>query len=243
MTGPSNTSSLSLVIPFFNESVNVTTVSEQVIAELRKAGISYELLLVDNGSHDDTRQRIQAVVQEHPEARLVIVERNVGYGAGVLEGLRHANGDVLGFMWGDGQVDPQSVVQVYQKVIQEGLAFCKATRVVRHDGWRRALLTSVGNRLFRWCFPAIRTWDINGNPKVFTREWYGQLTLTSMDWFLDAECVIKTSLAGVPMGEVPTESPPRQAGRSHVRWRTVVEFAWNLVRYRWGGALVRRCVS
>jgi len=230
---------LSVVIPFFNESTNVSAVAEPLVLALRQAGISYELVLVDNGSWDDTRQHIHATVAKHPEARLVVVERNHGYGWGILEGLRHARGDVLGFIMGDGQVKPESVVRVYQTLIQENLEFCKGTRVVRYDGWQRVLLTRWGNRLFRLCFPTLKTSDINGTPKLFTRRLYEQMKPRSTDWFLDAELVIKASTARVAMGEVPVESPPRQLGRSHVNWGTVMEFLWNLLRYRVNG--LHRC--
>jgi glycosyltransferase involved in cell wall biosynthesis len=231
---------LSIVIPFFNESENVTVVAQGLLAALKRSGIAHELVLVDNGSHDDTRQRIEAVVQAHPEARLVVVERNLGYGWGILQGLRHARGDVLGYIMGDGQVESGSVAQVYQKLAAEALEFCKGTRVVRHDGWQRRLLTRWANRAFRWCFPSLKTSDINGGPKLFTRRLFDRLHLVSKDWFLDAELVIKASRAGVPMGELAVESPPRQSGRSHVRWSTVAQFLWNLARYRLGGALAQR---
>ena len=114
---------------------------------------------------------------------------------------------------------------------------CKAARLVRHDGPLRAALTRIGNRLFRWCFPQLATRDINGTPKLFTRALYARLRLDSKDWFIDAELMIKAALAGAAAGEVVVESPPREGGRSHVRWATVAEFLWNLVRYRWGHAL------
>ena len=57
---------LSLVIPFFNEEENVTAVVEPIVAVLQAEGIPHELVLVDNGSRDATRRRIQDVMYQHP---------------------------------------------------------------------------------------------------------------------------------------------------------------------------------
>lgn len=228
---------LSIVIPFFNEENTVTAVAESLIVALEHAGIPHEVLLVDNGSSDATRQRAKAVAEAQPAARLVVVAHNHGYGGGVLAGLAASVGDVLGFITGDGQVKPDAVVTVYRRLVESEFDFCKAIRQVRHDGWQRAVLSQWGNRVFRWCFPMLRTVDINGSPKLFTRPLYERLRLSSTDWFLDAEIVIKSHVAQAAIGEVGVESPPRQAGESHVRWSTVIEFLRNLARYRWGHAL------
>ncbi len=229
---------LSIVIPFFNEADNVSAVVGSLIAKLVKADITHEILLVDNGSTDATRERAQAVVKAHATARIVVVERNHGYGGGVLAGLCRARGRYLGFITGDGQVMPEAVLEVYRHLTESRLDFCKAVRQVRSDGWQRAALSRWGNRLFCWCFPMLRTYDINGSPKLFTRSMYERLQPTSTDWFLDAEIVIKAHLLRAAIGEVPVESPARASGESHVRWTTVVEFLRNLARYRWGRALV-----
>jgi glycosyltransferase involved in cell wall biosynthesis len=231
---------LSLVVPFFNESVTVIRVAEALLSTLRHAGLPHELLMVDNGSRDDTREYIEAAVRTHAAARLVVVPANLGYGWGVLEGLRQARGDVLGFMVGDGQVKPEAVVAVYRKLVEDDLSLCKAARTVRHDGAQRAALTRIGNRVFRWCFPQLTTTDINGTPKLFTRDLYVHAQLNSKDWFIDAELMIKAALAGAAVGEVMVESPARERGASHVRWGTVAEFLRNVARYRWGGALDTR---
>ena len=228
---------LSVVIPFYNEADNVSAVSGLLAAALSAAKIPHELLLIDNGSTDATRRLAQAVADTEPGARVVVVERNRGYGGGVLAGLAASRGEVVGFMTGDGQVKPEAVVAVYRRLTGGGLDFCKALREVRHDGWKRAALSRWGNGLFRACFPVLRTQDINGTPKLMTRALYERLKPTSTDWFLDAEVVIKAHLLGASIAEVRVESPARQAGESNVRWTTVVEFLRNLARYRWGRAL------
>lgn len=225
---------LSLVIPFFNEQDNVEKVATGISTVLDAAGISHELILVDNGSADRTNELILSHVSGDPRCKLVEVKVNRGYGLGVLEGLRHASGQVRGFTVGDGQSSPHAVVRVFEKLKKDGLDLCKARREIRHDGSTRAAVSKWGNRIFEWSFPLLRTHDINGTPKLFTAELYEKLEPTSTDWFLDAEIVIKAHWLGASIGEAEVESPPRETGSSNVRWTTLVEFLRNVARFRWG---------
>lgn len=225
---------LSLVIPFFNEEENIEKVSAGISNVLDDAGISYELILVDNGSSDRTNELIRTRCADDPRCKLVEVKVNCGYGNGVLAGLRHASGDILGFTVGDGQSSPTAVIKVFEKLEAEGLDLCKARREIRHDGSTRAAVSKWGNRVFHWAFPVLGTTDINGTPKLFTSLLYQKVDPKSTDWFLDAEIVIKAHWLGARVGEADVESPPREAGSSNVRWTTLVEFLRNVARFRWG---------
>lgn len=225
---------VSLVIPFYNEEANVKKVATGLSRALGETGLSYELILVDNGSRDRTQELIRSTLRDDASARLVEVENNRGYGGGVLAGLKEAHGEILGFAAGDGQSDPKAVVQVLNKLRSEGLDLCKADRGIRHDGWLRAAISKWGNRVFQWSFPGIGTRDINGTPKLFTAALYEKMKPSSTDWFLDAEIVIKAHWLGASVGETGVESPPREEGTSNVRWITLLEFLRNVARFRWG---------
>lgn len=220
---------LSLVIPLYNEEENVEAVARGLLGALRSAGLPFELLLVDNGSSDGTAGLIDRLAADNPEVRKVTVAVNQGYGWGVLQGLRAAQGDVLGYMAGDGQTDPEDVVRVYRLLVQQGLPLAKARRVRRHDGLVRLLITLLANLLFRVLF-RLRTSDVNGTPKLMTRPLYESLALRSKDWFVDAELMIKCARRGVPFGEVPATFGARERGRSNVRLATLLEFLRNIGR-------------
>jgi dTDP-4-dehydrorhamnose 3,5-epimerase-like enzyme len=87
--------------------------------------------------------------------------------------------------------------------------------------------------LFGW----LGSVDLNGSPKLFSRDAYLRMRLVSDDWFLDPEIMIKAHDMGLQVIELNVVGQLRRGGRSHVRSHTVFEFVKNIVRYRWGEAL------
>jgi len=226
----------SLAIPLYNEERNAETVVGQLVQTLSEAGVDYELVLVDNGSNDRTGEIITALAAQNPRLRPVRVPVNRGYGFGILSGLAACRGRYLGYSWGDNQVHAQDVLAVYRALRQTGSDMAKATRIVREDGWQRAIITHVYNFIFPIIFP-VDVKDINGCPKIFTRQAYEALTLISKDWFLDPEIMIKAHRQKLHVVEVPVTFHEREQGKSNVKWATIVEFLKNMARYRLFGRL------
>ncbi|HEY4000285.1 MAG TPA: glycosyltransferase family 2 protein [Candidatus Xenobia bacterium] len=224
----------SLVVPLYNEEGVLRPVADGLLQAFRQAGEPLELVLVDNGSHDGTGREIEALKAVAPEVRQVRVEVNQGYGWGVLCGLREATGTHLGYMAGDGQIEASDVVAVWQRMKAGNCDVAKTCRVRREDGPIRQVVTFFCNIIFPVVFP-VRTRDINGTPKIMTRQVYQDLKLESKDWFLDAELMIKCARRGLRVAEVPVTFRARAGGISHVRFSSLVEFMVNIARAWWKG--------
>ncbi len=221
----------SLAIPLYNEERNTRAVVGELVQVLSNAGIDYELVLVDNGSKDHTGGIIDTLAAANPRLRPVHVPENRGYGWGIRRGLDACRGRYLGYSWGDNQIRAEDVLAVYLALREQGNDMAKATRIVREDGWRRAIITHVYNFLLPLLFP-VGVKDINGCPKIFTREAYQTLHLISKDWFLDPEIMIKAHRQKLSVVEVPVTFHEREQGKSNVKWATILEFLKNIARYR-----------
>ena len=230
MTDPS----LSLTLPLYDEEGNVERVVEDLLVAFRTARIPVTLILVDNGSRDGTRRLVQQLEANEPEVQGVYLDKNAGYGGGILAGMATARTDVVGYMWGDAQVGAEDVVRVYRRLVVDGAELSKARRVQRVDGWQRALITRVYNTTTLWLFH-ITSSDANGCPKLFTKRAWDRLAPQSRDWFLDPEIMIAAARLGLKKCEVDVVANPRTAGVSKVGARTVVEFVVNLTRARMSG--------
>lgn len=223
---------LSLAIPLYNEESNINKVIIPVLSELEKGKVNYELILVDNGSHDKTGQLIRELAERNNKLKIVRIEVNQGYGYGILKALEEASGKYVGFICGDGQVEPSDIVRVYHKLISDDLDLCKASRVIRQDGLQRKIISFFYNLFFSLLFVSIKSKDINATPKIMKREVYEKLNLKSRDWFIDAEVMIKCEKMGCKIQEVPITFYQRKEGVSNVRFSTILEFIKNILRYK-----------
>ncbi len=225
---------LALTIPLFDEEGNVEAVTRGLLDAFRTARVPLTLILVDNGSRDGTRAVVERLAREEAEVRGVYLDKNAGYGGGILAGMNTSDADVLGYMWGDDQVAAEDVLRVYRRLIVDGADLAKARRVQRIDGWQRAVVTRVYNTTTLWLFHITST-DANGCPKLFRRQTWDLLAPRSSDWFLDPEIMIAAARQGLKLAEVDVRARPRTKGVSKVGSGTVLEFLVNLARARLKG--------
>ena len=136
---------------------------------------------------------------------------------------------MIGWCWGDGQVKP-NVLPALFAACERGSHIAKVTRKERQDGLHRQLVTTAYAVTTRAL--GIQTPDVNGCPKLMTKEAFDILQPESQDWFLDAEVIIGAEQRNWSISSENVVMQPRKAGASKVNWKTIVEFGWNLTRWR-----------
>ena len=183
---------LSLSIPCYNEEDVVRSTVERLATAFLSKGIELELVLVDNGSSDDTGVVLDQLIAEGIPAVKVTVEVNEGYGKGALRGLESCRGNLVGIIPADGQVDAEDVVKVYMMAVQSKTPkLVKVRRRFRMDGMTRKIVSVFYNATTIVMFGGLGSIDINGSPKIMPRNYMERMQLQSKDWFLDAEIMIK----------------------------------------------------
>lgn len=222
---------LSVAIPFYNEEQNVVPVLEDLIQSLENAGITFELIAVDNGSIDGTGEKIDSMLAKDPRIVPVRIPKNRGYGFGILSGLAETRGRVVGYAWGDGQVSGQDLVRIYQALESDKAHMAKARRVKRHDGLFRLVQTKVYFGVFTALFGRACP-DPNGCPKLFLRPALEKIAPRSHDWLLDPEIMIKAGRLDLKIGQVPVEFQRRKRGSSKVNLWTALGFIVGLLGMR-----------
>ena len=219
----------SIIVPARNEAENLNILLPRLAKAL--ASFDCEIIVVDNGSTDDSITTVAELKKSVPNLRLVS-EPVAGYGRAVLKGLRNAKGEVLAVIRADNQEKPEDLAMMCDLFLKQKLDLLKAVRRSRvNDGLRRIVISKIYNALFQMIFNS-RIKDINATPKIFTRAFYERASLESLDWFIDAEIVIKAEYFKCAIGEVEIEYLPRLKGRSNVRWAHLYQFLANMVR--WG---------
>lgn len=222
---------LSIVVPFYNEEKNVGIVIDALVSLFEKNDFEYEILAVNNGSNDGTEDIIKKYVETNHSIRLVKIINNIGYGNAIIQGLSLGKYHAIGYIDGDGQINPADILNVYDKLIKGKFDICKGYRVSREDGADRKISSFFFNLLVSLLFFRIFK-DINAKPKLIMRDCFERLKLSSKDWFVDTELLLKASALGLRIGYVPVDFKRREKGISNVHVDTVFEFLKNLLSMR-----------
>jgi glycosyltransferase involved in cell wall biosynthesis len=225
---------LGLSIPLYNEEILIAQVVAALQSTLDDAKIEYTLVLVDNGSTDGTGKIVDELARgDNVEA--IHLPKNAGYGGGILAGLDHMRREglpnVVGWYWGDGQVSPEILPPLFRAIVK-GADMAKAHRTERQEGLNRRLIAKT-YASFMW-LAGVKTPDVNGCPKLLSRSTLEALRPSSTDWFIDAEVVIGAEERGLVIASHPTTMLRRQGGASKVKVRTLIEFFWNIFRWKLG---------
>ena len=201
---------LSLIMPCYNEDQTIGYTVPRLLQAFRDAGVSLQLVAVDNGSTDRTRELLRNLATEHAEIEVRPLDTNEGYGNGILEGIPLCTGEWLGYVHADGQVDPEDVVRLYEAAAAtDGRVLAKVRRRFRMDGWKRKVVSEAYNLLIRILWPRLSSLDVNGtafsNPRMILK-WVG--TGEDTGW------VVISFLAG--SGRGISRGREAQPGRSRI---------------------------
>ena len=201
---------LSVVIPIYNEIENVRPMVEAVTAALAAVPYEYELITVDDGSTDGTREALAQMTASNPRLRVIEFRRNYGQTAAMSAGIEYASGEVIVTIDGDLQNDPKDIPMLVAK-IDEGYDLVHGWRKNRQDPWlSRKLPSKIANRLISRAtrFPVH---DLGCTLKAMRREIATDLRLYGeMHRFIP----ILANWHGAKCVEVVTTHHPRRQGKS-----------------------------
>lgn len=227
---------LSLAMPCYNEQDCLELTVPPLFEAFEKAGISLELVMVDNGSTDKTSEVIDRLIARGFRIVKVVVPVNRGQGLGIRNGLNTCRGRHLGYLAADGQVAPENVLLIYRSVVTAGnRTLAKVRRRFRPDSSIRKIVSVCYNVSMLILFPGMPSMDINGSPRIMASEILPLLGLTSSDWFLEAEIMLKAMYLRLLVIEIDVPGHLRKGGSSNVRLHTIFEFIGNILWYRFGG--------
>lgn len=137
---------ISIVIPLYNEQENVKHLYERLSRASASWNDDYEIILVDDGSWDDTFPMVDAICRQDPHIKCVKLSRNFGHQAAISAGMRYAKGDAVIIMDGDLQDPPEELHRFLDKW-REGYHVVYAVRTKRKEGFFKKLAYATFYRL------------------------------------------------------------------------------------------------
>lgn len=224
---------LSLIIPCYNEARNLPQLIERCAAI--SLGQPIEVILVDNGSSDESPSILAAAVAQHPNLRTARVAVNQGYGFGILSGLREARGRHIGWTHADMQTDPGDALQALELLSKEHDAdriFIKGRRYGRPIG---DVFFTVGMSLFETAVLRTPLWDINAQPTIFPRTFFAHWRNPPHDFSLDLYAYTMARRCGLQVRRFPVRFGKRLHGVSHwnINWHAKLKFIKRTLDFTW----------
>ena len=210
--GPSGgniTSSISVFFPCYNEQENVALTVEKAVRMFEQLGVDYEIIVVNDGSGDDTGKIADALAAGNSRIRVVHHPQNLGYGAALQSGFGAAAKELVFYTDGDGQFDIGELPPLLALMRQFDIVSC--FRVNRQDSFVRKINAWCWTKLVCFLF-GMKIRDIDCAFKLYKRKIFDDITLKSTGALIDAEILARAIRKGYSVTQRPVRHYPRTAG-------------------------------
>jgi glycosyltransferase involved in cell wall biosynthesis len=226
---------LSFFFPAFNEEENVAETVRRALDEIGPlVDGSIEVLVVDDGSTDRTPEMADALAAADPRVR-VHHQENRGYGGALRAGFANSRGELIGFSDGDLQFDLSEMSRLLTRLEDPARPVDAVIgyRIKRRDPPHRIFIAKTYNAIVSVLF-RLRVRDIDCAMKLFRREVFDGLPLTTDSPFLSAELLIKLRARGERLAQVGVNHYPRAAGtNTGASFRKIMRTFRDIGRLRW----------
>lgn len=213
---------VSIILPVCNQADHIEPIINEYVSALQKVQSAYEIILVTNGCRDNSIEVCKQLSEKNSSIRTV-ESPEPGWGMAVRIGLKEAKGGLICYTNSARTSAEQLILHILYAIAFPSVVV-KANRKIR-DNWRRRLGSLVYNLECRALFD-LPTWDINGTPKVFPRQFEKLLSLKRNDDLIDAEFNWICRREGYPVVEVPVMSTKRHGGKSTTNYGSAVKMYW-----------------
>src|SRR3954454_2317745 len=208
--------SVSLVIPMYNEAENIGHAITVAVESLEKYASDYEIVIVDDASTDESPRIVAHAAEANPRIRMIRHERNRKLGGSLKTGFAAATKDLVLYMDADLPFDPDVLGRAMRAMEVTGADLIAGYRHDRTmEGWKRALYSYCYNALIGVLFGWPHR-DINFSFKLMKREVLQAIELKSEGSLIDAELIVKAKNHGFAIQQIGLDYFPRIRGTSHL---------------------------
>lgn len=204
---------LSVFFPAYNDAPSLPALVDKTFAVLREHVRDFEVIVVNDGSADDTGEVLNGLAAKHgPRLRIITHPENRGYGGALRTGFAAATKDFVFYTDGDGQYDVGEL-PVLLEAVWPDVGLVNGYKMRRQDPWHRIVIGAFYNQFARFLF-RVKLRDIDCDFRLIRRSLLERATLVSSSGTICVELVKKLEASGMRVIEVPVSHYPRYHGRS-----------------------------
>jgi len=215
---------VSVVVAVFDDAACLAELARRIAATLDERKLAFELIFVDDGSHDSTAAVLRELESADNRIRVFELTRNFGQAAALACGLLAATGEITVTLDGDLQNPPEEIPELLD-AIAAGAAVATARRDQRYEG----VLRWIGSRAIHWLagrLTGVQLEDYGGNFKAYRRD---ALAATRQAWAPGKPFFPLALWLGFPVREVAVRHEPRRTGRSRYTTLALLRINFDLI--------------
>lgn len=204
--------SISVFFPCFNDVFTIEKLIDDAYAVLRDIAKDYEVIVVDDGSSDGSRQLLTKLSQKYKKLKLVFHEKNQGYGGALKSGFDAASKDLVFYTDGDGQYDVKEL-PILLILMTEDVNFINGVKMSRQDPNYRIIIGNIYSLIARWMF-WLPVYDVDCDFRLIRKSLVQKVILKNNSGAICIEMVKEAQRAGAKFRQVSVHHYSRQWGQS-----------------------------
>lgn len=205
---------ISIIIPAKNEQESIPVLYEEIFSVMKKLPTKYEIIIVDDGSTDNTFAVVENINKKHPEVRGIKLRGWFGKSTALQTGFENAKGEIIITMDADLQDNPKEIPNFLHK-LSEGYDMISGWKKRRYDPISKTLPSKIGNSLTRF-LTKVEVHDLNCGFKCYKREVIKHLHLYGE---LYKYIPVLAQKQNFKVGEIVVSHRPRKFGESKFGWQ------------------------
>jgi len=209
-----NLPSLTIILPVFNEEDTIEKSVNSCKEIARRLTTNFEILLIDDGSQDRTREIIKRLILSEQRIKTTFLPGHMGYGKTLSTGFNNASKEFIFYTDSDLPIDIFKELPEAASLMSEGIDAVIGCRINRNDMFLRKIYSAVYNFMGRIFF-GIQVRDINFSCKLLRRRIFDKIKLNSSSVFIDMELLVNLNFYGFKVREFPVTYIARKHGCSN----------------------------
>ncbi|MBU0952406.1 MAG: glycosyltransferase family 2 protein [Elusimicrobia bacterium] len=222
---------LSIIVPVYNEKDTI----EEILKKLDKLPIDKEILVVDDGSNDGSRQLISNLKSQISNIKIIFHEKNLGKGGAIQTGLKNSSGDVICIQDADLEYDCNEIPKLFDKFKDNSIDAVFGSRFLKANPniYKRFLL---GNKFLTFLTNLLHGThytDTYTCYKLIKKDVFSKLKIVSFRYEMEAEISIKLKKMNFKVVEEPISYAPRTLAQGKkIGWKDAVRGVWTIIKLR-----------